>query len=180
MPLLADHAVYVPDAPVINATAVEHACFGCGTANQHGLQLQFRALPDGGVWAAFVPQVVHEGYVGMIHGGITSTLLDEAMSWAVTHQGDLGVTTRLAVTFRAPLLALHTVVLHGYVDSTTRRTLTTRGEVRDDATGRLLASATGEFMRVSPAQAVRWRESYGMTDDSAFATAMSARAVGGE
>lgn len=180
MPLLTNTDVYSADATVVNATTVEHACFGCGTANQQGLHLQFRALPDGGVWATFVPQVVHEGYVGMIHGGITSTLLDEAMSWAVTHRGDLGVTTRLSVTFRAPLLALQTVVLHGHVDRTTRRTLTTRGEVRDDATGRLLASATGEFVRVSPAQAARWRESYGLTDDSAFATAMSARAVGSQ
>lgn len=179
MPLLDDRQTYDLAGTVINATSVAHGCFGCGSANPQGLYLEFRALPDGGVWSAFVPQIVHEGYAGMVHGGITSTLLDEAMSWAVTQQGDLGVTTRLNVTFRAPLRAGHTVLLHGHVSNATRRTITTSAEVRDEATGKLLASATGEFMRVSAEQAARWRESYGLNDESVFAAAIGARANGG-
>ena len=56
-------------------------CFVCGAHNQHGLQLKFRQ-EGGEVRADFTPQPHHAGFRGIIHGGILSTVLDEAMFWA--------------------------------------------------------------------------------------------------
>jgi len=55
-------------------------CFVCGAHNPHGLRLRFRREGDE-VRADFTPQTQHAGFRGIVHGGILSTVLDEAMFW---------------------------------------------------------------------------------------------------
>src|SRR2546425_9541575 len=58
------------------------SCFVCGLNNPLGLKLDFET--DGQiVRARFVPRPEHVGFRATIHGGLISTLLDEAMGWAV-------------------------------------------------------------------------------------------------
>jgi acyl-coenzyme A thioesterase PaaI-like protein len=110
--------------------------------------------------------------MGMTHGGILSTILDEAMSWAVTHAGDLGVTARMTLTFRRPVRLGQQIRVLAWVTGGKARLIDTRAEVHDLETGELLASAEGRFMRVRPEQAAAWRELYGdQIDDSAFGAA---------
>jgi acyl-coenzyme A thioesterase PaaI-like protein len=159
-------------APAINDDTIDHHCFGCGNQNPSGLRLRFRPLTDGGVWADFSPTRNHEGYMGMTHGGILSTILDEAMSWAVTHAGDLGVTARMTLTFRRPVHLGQQIRVLAWVTGGKARVIDTKAEVHDLETGGLLASAEGRFMRVRPEQAAAWRELYGdQIDDSAFGAA---------
>jgi uncharacterized protein (TIGR00369 family) len=158
--------------PAINDDTIDHHCFGCGNQNPGGLKLRFRPLADGGVWAEFTPTRDHEGYMGMTHGGILSTILDEAMSWAVTHAGDLGVTARMSLTYRRPVRLGQQIRALAWVTGRKARAIDTRAEVRDVETGNLLASSEGRFMRVTPEQATAWREAYGdQIDDSAFGAA---------
>ena len=56
-------------------------CFVCGAENSHGLHLRFRREGDE-VRADFTPASHHAGFREIIHGGIISTALDEAMFWA--------------------------------------------------------------------------------------------------
>lgn len=51
------------------------SCFGCGPANRSGLQLR-SYVRDGLVVAAFIPRPEHGNGVGLLNGGIISTLLD--------------------------------------------------------------------------------------------------------
>ena len=126
----------------------------------------------GGVWAEFTPAREHEGYLGMVHGGISATILDEAMNWAVTNEGDIAVTARMAVTYRRPLAVGRRVRVTARIDERRSRAIDTRAEIRQVDTEELLAEAEGRFMRVSAAQAEAWRDSYGMQyDDSPFADA---------
>ncbi len=56
-------------------------CFVCGAHNPHGLHLRFRR--EGyEVHADFLPESQHAGFRGIVHAGILSTVLDEAMFWA--------------------------------------------------------------------------------------------------
>ena len=58
------------------------SCFVCGLNNPLGLKLDFET--DGQiVRARFAPRPEHVGFSETIHGGIISTVLDEAMVWAV-------------------------------------------------------------------------------------------------
>ncbi|HAX24293.1 MAG TPA: PaaI family thioesterase [Thermomicrobiales bacterium] len=159
-------------ASPINEDTIGHHCFGCGGLNPIGLRLRFRPLEGGGVWAEFTPAREHEGYLGMVHGGISATILDEAMNWAVTNEGDIAVTARMAVTYRRPLAVGRRVRVTARIDERRSRAIDTRAEIRQVDTEELLAEAEGRFMRVSAAQAEAWRDSYGMQyDDSPFADA---------
>ncbi|CAN5487145.1 hypothetical protein BH23CHL2_BH23CHL2_00380 [soil metagenome] len=152
-------APYDADAPVINRGTREHHCFGCGTLNQIGLQLEFREMPDG-VWAESCPDRRYEGYLGMIHGGVLTAMLDEAMSWAISASGEFTVTTRLNTTFRRPARVQATLLIEGRVVSRGRRLIETAAAIYDVDSGKLVAEAEGRFMRVRADQARAWTDAY--------------------
>ena len=56
----------------------EDYCFACGPKNPIGLHLEFQ-LADGKFRAHKALASEYQGYSGIVHGGIVTTLLDEAM-----------------------------------------------------------------------------------------------------
>ena len=56
-------------------------CFGCGPANEHGLQINSYRI-DGGLELKFMPEPHHQAFPGMVNGGIIGTLLDCHGNWA--------------------------------------------------------------------------------------------------
>lgn len=137
----------------------DHGCFGCGAANPYGLHLSFATDADG-VRATFTPLLVHQGYERIIHGGIISTLLDEAMAWAVATAGIWAVTGEMQVRFRRPLHVGEIVALHGAVAEVRSRAISTSGKVVREADGELIAEATALFVRVPAATEAAWRARY--------------------
>lgn len=176
MTALMDEIWDTSQAP-INEDTLGHHCFGCGSENPHGLVLRFRAFDDGRVWAAFTPTRLHEGYLGMVHGGITATMLDEAMSWAITNSGDIAVTARMDIAFRRPLVIGREVRVTATISKRRSRAIVANAELRDVGTRELLAESEGRFVRVSAEQADAWRGAYGAEDDSTFADAVRRTAM---
>jgi len=76
-------------------------CFACGRDNPIGLQLNFREENDTYI-TTFTPGPQHQGYDGVVHGGIVSTLLDEIMARYVYSKGVNAVTARLEIRYRRP------------------------------------------------------------------------------
>jgi acyl-coenzyme A thioesterase PaaI-like protein len=75
-------------------------CFACGRDNPVGLKLKFNW--DGQTARAkFVPGEWHQGWPGVIHGGIISVVLDEAMTYVPYFQGLHCVTGRLEVRWKS-------------------------------------------------------------------------------
>ena len=57
-------------------------CFGCGDENPFGLRLNM-IVEDGELKANFMPMQRHQGWPGIVHGGVISALLYEVMeNWA--------------------------------------------------------------------------------------------------
>ena len=54
-------------------------CFGCGTANLFGLQLDLERL-EGGVTGRFLLKQDHQGADGAAHPGVLTAALEEAMA----------------------------------------------------------------------------------------------------
>lgn len=75
-------------------------CFVCSLTNPRGLHLHFE-LRDGIVRSTFVPQKWHEGWAHVVHGGILSAVLDEAMAYTLFFRGVKAVTAKMDVRFRA-------------------------------------------------------------------------------
>ncbi len=154
----------------------DHACFGCGDDNPIGLHLRFSTTNDG-VRAAFTPEPAHQGFDGIVHGGIISTVLDEAMAWATTSAGVWTVTAEMSVRFRRPLSVGDSTTVTAEVTENRGRIVATAGELTRDRDGAVIASATATFVRVSDAIANQWESRYlddGATNESSKAEPVAA------
>ena len=80
----------------------DHAAFGCGGDNPIALRLRLASDRDG-VKSSFAPNPEHQGFHDVVHGGIISTILDEAMAWATAHASVWAVTSDTRVRYRQPL-----------------------------------------------------------------------------
>lgn len=81
-----------------------YQCFGCSPYNKIGLHLEFWEDGDE-IVSKWNPISVLQGYPGVLHGGIQSTLLDEIAGWVVYVKcGTVGVTAEMKVRLRKPLL----------------------------------------------------------------------------
>lgn len=76
-------------------------CFACGKDNPIGLQLVFIEKDDC-YSTTFTAGPEHQGYDGIMHGGLVSTILDEVMARYIYAKGFNAVTARLDVRFRQP------------------------------------------------------------------------------
>ncbi len=125
----------------------DHNCFCCGERNARGLQLKFVKEGDY-VRTTFVPTEVYEGYPGIMHGGITSTILDEIMSQCLNYLGLLGFTARLEVRFRHHVPLNRPVCFEAQIVKRKSSLVETcaRAILAD---GSIAAEATGRFMLIS-------------------------------
>jgi uncharacterized protein (TIGR00369 family) len=128
-----------------------HRCFACGELNEHGLQLELHA-DEHGCWTELSLDERFQGWETVAHGGIVATILDEVMAWSVIGRGTWGVTARLNLAFRRPILTGKPIRAEGWVVEDKRRTIRTEGRVLDAATLEVLASAEGTFMAAPPDQ----------------------------
>ncbi len=126
----------------------EHpGCVACGPENMSGLLLSFHRDATGVVTAEWMPTSRWEGFKGLIHGGILTTLLDEAMAKAVIALGIPALTCELRVRFRAAVRSGTPLTIRGWVtEHRGRRTLTEASLVT--AAGECV-HAWGTFIRVA-------------------------------
>ncbi|PID58185.1 MAG: thioesterase [Ignavibacteriae bacterium] len=80
-------------------------CFVCGMSNELGLKASFYEMKNGELVATFTPKDIHQSYPGRLHGGIASTILDEAIGRAIMIKDKeiWGVTLELNVKFKKPV-----------------------------------------------------------------------------
>jgi uncharacterized protein (TIGR00369 family) len=148
------------DPPIPLDVRSDHGCFGCGRLNPHGLRLRFVQTAPAEVSAEFLPLREHEGFAGVVHGGIVTTLLDEAMAWAAFAADAWVVTARIDVRFRRPVVVDEPVRVIGRVVDARGRLVQTAGRVERVIDGAILAEATGTFVRVPSEQEAAWRAQY--------------------
>ncbi|MEX1169567.1 MAG: PaaI family thioesterase [Chloroflexota bacterium] len=131
-----------------------HSCFACGTLNTSGLGLVLH-LDHERSWTELTLDRRFEGWEGIAHGGIVSTILDEVMAWSLVATDNWGVTARLSVEFRRPVPIETPIRADGWVARSRRRVVDTAARLIEIETGAELATATGVYVA---ADAVRKRE----------------------
>jgi uncharacterized protein (TIGR00369 family) len=112
----------------LNADLDEGYCFGCGCNNPIGLKLHFTREGDG-VRAEFTPDRAHQGWPGLLHGGILGCLLDEAMSNATYATGNTCLTASMTVRLRQPVSVEMPLVVTARVTRHRKRLIETSGEI---------------------------------------------------
>ena len=76
-------------------------CFGCGADNSIGLHLRYRHQGEALV-TEFTPEYAHEGWPGIVHGGIITTLLYEVMENFAYRNGTIAMMRDMDVKFLRP------------------------------------------------------------------------------
>lgn len=97
------------------------------------------------MWAIWTPEKALEGFDGIVHGGIVSTVLDESMAKAVIASGVEALTAELRVRFRRQVVAEHPVQVSGWVTSQQKRVVHAEASLID-ANHTELAHAWSSFL----------------------------------
>ncbi|NQU25174.1 MAG: PaaI family thioesterase [Candidatus Nealsonbacteria bacterium] len=119
-------------------------CVVCGPKNESGLRLEFDALEDGSVQTHFGCDGKYEGFPGVLHGGVISSLLDGAMTNCLFAHGHTGITGELRVRFRYPVATGRTSRIRAWIEMSAPPFYALKAELIQDQ--QVKAKATGKFM----------------------------------
>jgi acyl-coenzyme A thioesterase PaaI-like protein len=152
-----------PSRKVEHAQNISRMCLVCGRDNPFGLHARFYELaPDepaaagAGAPPAAGPELLgvfavreeHQSYPGRLHGGISSTILDETIGRAILlHQPDVwGVTVEISVRFRKPMPLDEEVRCVARITRDTSRLFEGTGEILL-ADGTVAVEASGKYIK---------------------------------
>ena len=92
-------------------------CFACGKENPIGLKLDF-SMQEGKCVARKVVPREYQGYEGIVHGGILTTMLDEVMvKCLILSGGGQAVTAKLEIRYRQPTPVGEMLTISGWEES---------------------------------------------------------------
>lgn len=123
-------------------------CFVCGPNNPLGLKIPFVVDRAGKtIRCEFTPGPEYQGFQGITHGGIITTLLDEAMVKLAFELGVSAVTAWMEVRFVAPLFTGEKVGLLATIEKEGKKLIEATAEAvtRD---GKIIAKATGKLIKL--------------------------------
>lgn len=123
-------------------------CFVCGKENPHGLHVDFEideALRE--IRAEFTPADHYQGYEGIVHGGVLSTLLDEAMAKLAFNLGLKVVTGEMTVKFKAPAYTEEALSIFGKLLEENRKLVLAEAKITRGAV--VIAEANAKLVKIS-------------------------------
>jgi uncharacterized protein (TIGR00369 family) len=121
-------------------------CFVCGKHNPIGFHLQFQD-EEGVSTAEFIPKPEYQGYPGVLHGGLLTTLLDELMARPLNVKGINAVTAKMEVRFRSAANIGEKLCARGELINHRGRLYEMKAVVIRE-NGETVAEATSTFMAV--------------------------------
>lgn len=122
-------------------------CFACGRDNPAGLHLAFTVTEEGSCCHFSLPGHF-QGYENIIHGGLVSTVMDEAMAWAILAKVEKAFTVKMEITFKKPLAPNVTYCVNGCLDAVHGRRLTASARITN-LDGEVLAQAQALFLNAN-------------------------------
>lgn len=118
-------------------------CYVCGPDNSSGLHVNFEQDGEHGARGFYTAREEHCGWPGLLHGGLTFTLMDEALAYALYFQELYGVTAKIETRFRQPIRAGAKLLVRAWTTDRRKRLVDGRAEIRlDNDDGALVAEAT--------------------------------------
>lgn len=121
-------------------------CFVCGTKNPIGLKLDFHF--DGRtIKTEFISKKEHQGYSNIVHGGIITTLLDEAMVKLAIAMGVPVVTASMEIRLRKAVNVGEKLIIEAEILSRTKKLLEAyaKAVTEDNA---VIADAKGKLVKI--------------------------------
>lgn len=128
-------------------------CYGCGDSNPVGLKLKHR-LKEGVIVTEFVPQVEHQGWPGITHGGILLSLLYEVAENQPYQRGLAPMMKSIDTRFRRPAKVGETIIAKAWLAQESGREIHVAATL-STVSGQLLSEATAVLVMLSDEQKSR-------------------------
>ena len=106
-------------------------CFGCGSENPVGLKLSFE-MDDGKLSAEFTPMEHHQGWPGVVHGGIIGSLLYEVMENWPYMNGTVTMMRSMDTRFRRPASTSRSITATSWLESREGREIVVAAKLECD------------------------------------------------
>lgn len=135
-------------------------CFLCGVRNPFGLRVRFYDEGEDRVVALCTPSEEYQGYPGVLHGGITSALLDETIGRTLVARDLWAMTVEISVRFLRPVPLGEPLRVVGELVRLRSRTMEGRGVVRL-ADGAVAATAEAKYILLNDEQTEAFRRELG-------------------
>jgi len=165
-------AHYNPGMSLLRLPHTE-GCLACGRSNPHGLKMDLYVDDASGtVHTSFTPTHHHIGFDGVIHGGLIATVVDEAMVWAATWAGRrFCLCGEMTVRFREPARVDEALRIEASVDLKRSKLVTTSCQVVN-ASGKIVAEASGKYVPIPVEQHLRVTETFAPAPDTLAAASV--------
>jgi acyl-coenzyme A thioesterase PaaI-like protein len=128
-------------------------CFICGAKNEVGLKCRFYTDDKGTVHLDPVLKRHYAGFADVVHGGIQTAVLDEAMGWCGFTQSDsneLCFTREITLKFKKNVPPMVPLYLEANLSDVRRGFFYTEGKIMDES-GAVLTLASGVFVPIPAA-----------------------------
>ena len=124
-------------------------CFVCGIHNPLGFKLTFDHPEKGLLRASLYFKPEHQGYRGIVHGGLVGTILDEMMINLAWIEKTPAVTAELSTRLLKPVPVGDLIHFEGRLERATGKILYMKAAARNQE-GALLAQAKASCIRIRP------------------------------
>ncbi|TFG93625.1 MAG: PaaI family thioesterase [Candidatus Atribacteria bacterium] len=134
---------------ILQALPGYRECFVCGKENPFGLQITF-FKDKKEIKAEFVPESKHQGFRGIVHGGILFSILDEIMGrTAIVVKGVMTLTVEINVKYRTKAPIGKKIIFTAKMTKDLGRMIEAQAQAHLED-GTLLTEAKGKFIVLSP------------------------------
>ncbi len=128
---------------------ISKCCFVCGIQNTIGLKAKFYVSHRDETIALFTPRGELQSYPGIMHGGISATILDETIGRAIMNrygENSFGVTIELNVKYKKPVPTDVELKVVGRITKDRGRIFEGDGEIYLPD-GTIAVSASGKYLK---------------------------------
>ena len=119
-------------------------CAVCNLDNRNGLKIDYVFDErTQNVTATFLGRICHEGYPGILHGGVISAIFDGAMGNCLFAMGKTAVTVEITTRFRHPVVLHEKTLVSARIVRESYPVYCLEAEIKQD--GQVKATAEGKF-----------------------------------
>jgi len=129
----------------INKNKNHEHCILCGTQANYGLKLDFYRDQQGGVWTQLKGGLNQQGYNGILHGGVSASLLDATMCNAIFSEGVEAVTADMSIRYHAEIPLAANMIVHAKIMKKALTLYKVEAEIYVEQ--KLMAKSSARFMK---------------------------------
>jgi len=121
-------------------------CFACSPRNPYGLKLSFEFSSEQAI-AQWVVQPQYQGWRKILHGGITATILDEAMAKCLEYKGYNAFTAEMTTRYYKNISIGEKIIVRAWLKEEKREKIFYMVSEIKDSNGQILARAEGKYFK---------------------------------